>query len=79
MPLLDQFLRGGEIADDIRIYGVSAQGGMFPKKGKTDDESRKQIMGIRPASKRIRVVGHGAGEHDLTHPVRWLSGLEVAD
>jgi hypothetical protein len=76
MPLLDQFLRGGEIADDVRMYGVSAQGGMFPKKGKRDDENRKRIMAIRPASKRIRVVGHGAGEHDLTHPVRWLSGWE---
>jgi hypothetical protein len=79
MPLLDQFLRGGEIADEVRIYGVSAQGGMFPKKGQRDDEHRKQIMAIRPASKRIRVLGHGAGEHDLTHPVRWLSGLEGKD
>jgi hypothetical protein len=76
MPLLDQFLRGGEIAVEMRMYGVSAQGGMFPRKGKGDDENRKRIMAIRPASKRIRVVGHGAGEHDLTHPVRWLSGLE---
>jgi hypothetical protein len=49
---------------------------MFAKKGDRDDENRKKIMRIRPASKRIRVEGHGAGEHDLTHPVRWLSGLE---
>jgi hypothetical protein len=79
MPLLDQFLRGGEIADSIRVYGVSAQGGMYPKKGNKDDEERKRIMSIHPASKRISVVGHGAGEHDLTHPVRWLSGLETED
>jgi len=79
MPLLDQFLRGGEIADAVRMYGVSAQGGMYPKKGERDDEERKRIMAIRPASKRIRVVGHGAAEHDLTHPVRWLSGLESND
>jgi hypothetical protein len=76
MPLLDQFLRGGEIADAVRMYGVSAQGGMFAKKGDKDDEDRKEIMRIRPASKRIRVEGHDAGKHDLTHPVRWLSGLE---
>ena len=78
MPLLDQFLRGGEIAEDVRIYGVSAQGGKYPskKRANKDDEDRKRLMSIRPASKRIRVVGHGANEHDLTHPVRWLSGLE---
>jgi double-GTPase-like protein len=78
MPLLDQFLRGGEIADDVRIYGVSAQGGTYPSKKREnkDDEDRKRLTSIRPASKRIRVVGHGANEHDLTHPVRWLSGLE---
>ena len=78
MPLLDQFLRGGEIADSVRIYGVSAQGGRYPskKKANRDDDDRKRITSIRPASKRIRVVGHGANEHDLTHPVKWLSGLE---
>jgi hypothetical protein len=78
MPLLDQFLRGGEIADDVRIYGVSAQGGAYPskKKANKDDDDRQRIMSIRPASKRIRVVGHGANQHDLTHPLRWLSGLE---
>lgn len=78
MPLLDQFLRGGEIADAVRIYGVSAQGGTYPskKRANKDDEDRKRLTAIRPASKRIRVVGHGANEHDLTHPVRWLSGLE---
>lgn len=79
LPLLDQFLRGGEIADAVRVYGVSAQGGMFAKKKDKDDENRKQIMSIRPASKRIRVVGHGAEAHDLTHPLRWLSGLEGKD
>ena len=28
------------------------------------------------ASRRIKVVGHGAGDHDLTHPIAWLSGVE---
>lgn len=76
MPLLDQFLRGGELADGVRMYGISAQGGMYPKKGQRGDEERKRIMAIHPASKRIRVVGHGSAEHDLTHPIKWLSGLE---
>jgi Double-GTPase 1 len=81
MPLLDQFLRGGEIADAVRVYGISAQGATYPvkKKENKDDERRKEIMKKRPASTRIRVVGHGAGEHDLTHPVRWLSGIEAED
>jgi hypothetical protein len=34
MPLLDQFLRGGEIADAVRVYGVSAQDSTYPKKKK---------------------------------------------
>ncbi|SDF29895.1 hypothetical protein SAMN05216337_105054 [Bradyrhizobium brasilense] len=81
MPLLDQFLRGGEVADVVRVYGVSAQGGRYPKKKKENknDEGRQEIIKKRPASTRIRVLGYGAGEHDLTHPVRWLSGMEAVD
>lgn len=28
------------------------------------------------AGERIKVVANGASEHDLTHPIRWLGGLE---
>ncbi|WP_354081153.1 hypothetical protein [Bradyrhizobium sp. S3.5.5] len=34
LPLLDQFLRNGEIATEVRMYGVSAQGGLCRKKAK---------------------------------------------
>lgn len=80
MPLLDQILRSYESEIPYRVYGVSAQGGRLPKKEKPSVESdRLELLTYPRASTRIRVVGHGAGEHDLTHPIRWLSGLERPD
>jgi hypothetical protein len=76
LPLLDQFLKNREIATEVRTYGVSAQGGPLPKKGLPATEDRTRLLEITPASKRIKVVGHGASEHDLTHPILWLSGLD---
>ena len=81
MGLLDQYLRNSGI--DVRVYGVSAQGGDLPDKdnppASNDPEGLKEqgrLLSFVKASERVRVVGYGAGEHDLTHPVRWLSGLE---
>lgn len=81
MPLLDQYLRNTGLM--VRIYGVSAQGGDLPDLDNPpakDDAAgyldQKQLLSLAKASKRIQVVGHAAVEHDLTHPVRWLSGLE---
>jgi hypothetical protein len=81
MPLLDQYLRHTGL--DFRIYGVSAQGGDLPDKDNppAKDDLRgfgdqKQLLSLAKASARLRVVGYGATQHDLTHPVRWLSGLE---
>ena len=74
-PLLDQYLRSGEGAIDVCVYGVSAQGGPLSKKGDPPTPEREQLLSM-VASKRIKVVGNGAGEHDLTHPLLWLSGLD---
>lgn len=75
MPLLSQYLTNGDIA--YRVYGVSAQGGDVPEKGReTEPSDRPKLMQFEQASNRIRVVGHGAIEHDLTHPIRWLSDLD---
>lgn len=76
MPLLDQFLRNGEIATEVRMYGVSAQGGALSKKGEKPSQDRARLLATAPASKRIKIIGHGVGDHDLTHPIQWLSGLE---
>lgn len=77
MPLLDQYLANNDA--DVRVYGVSAQGGVLPEKGVAGNQGdRNALMSVQKASERIKVIGHGADLHDLTHPVRWLSGLEGA-
>ena len=80
MPLLDQLLRAHQIEIPYRVYGVSAQGGRVPKRDKPNVESdRAELLSHTRPSTRIRIVGNGAGPHDLTHPIRWLSRLEPPD
>lgn len=81
MGLLDQYLRNSGI--EFRIYGVSAQGGDLPDKDNPpalDDpnglKEQKRLLQLAKASERVEVVGYGAGKHDLTHPIRWLSSLD---
>jgi hypothetical protein len=81
MPLLDQYLRNADVK--VRIYGVSAQGGDLPdldNRPEIGDDAghldQKALLSLAKASERIQVVGYGADQHDLTHPVKWLSGLE---
>jgi hypothetical protein len=80
MPLIDQFLRAHAEEVPYRVYGVSAQGGRVPKREEPNATSdRRDLLRYARPSTRIKVVGHGAGQHDLTHPIRWLSGLERSD
>jgi hypothetical protein len=80
MPLIDQLLRAHAEEVPYRVYGVSAQGGRVPKREKPDVPSdRPELLGHAKPSSRIKVVGNGVGQHDLTHPIRWLSGLEGSD
>lgn len=80
MPLIDQLLRAHMEDVPYRVYGVSAQGGRIPKREEPNAASdRLELLGHSKPSTRIRVVGHNAGPHDLTHPIRWLSGLEQSD
>lgn len=67
-PMLNQFLKYNDDLWELRIYGVSAQGGALPAR-------KDEFMQMRNPSERIRVVGHGAGQHDLTAPLRWLMGV----
>lgn len=77
MPLLHQYLSTHQDEIPFRIYGVSAQGGSVPTKEKPDEKSDRAELLKKPiAGERIKVVGNGASEHDLTHPIRWLGGLE---
>lgn len=77
MPLLFQYLATHSDEFQTRIYGVSAQGGHVPsKENRTETSDRDEMLKQPEASRRIKVVGHGAGDHDLTHPIAWLSGVE---
>ncbi|MGR3481667.1 TRAFAC clade GTPase domain-containing protein [Salipiger marinus] len=78
MPLLFQYLATHADEFETRIYGVSAQGGHVPSKENPAEPSDRAELLMQPeASRRISVVGHGAGQHDLTHPIAWLSGVEI--
>lgn len=78
MPLLSQYLATHGDEFETRIYGISAQGGHVPsKENPAEPSDRVELLKQPEASRRIRVVGHGAGYHDLTHPIAWLSGVEI--
>lgn len=76
LPLLFQYLTTHTDEFETRIYGVSAQGGHVPsKENPTELSDRDELLKETEASRRIKVVGNGAGPHDLTHPIAWLSGV----
>ena len=75
-PLLSQYLANSEGVLDLRVYGVSAQGGRLSKKKDGPGPDREKLLAIVPASKRIRIVGPEVAEHDITRPLLWLAGLE---
>ncbi|MBM9514278.1 hypothetical protein [Desulfogranum marinum] len=67
LPLLHQFLQSSDCFTEIKIYGVSAQGGDF--------ESEKELQHLKDEdipSKRILVVDGTDSNHDLTLPIQWL-------
>jgi Double-GTPase 1 len=68
MPLLDQFLKNNPDSFEVRVYGVSAQG------GKVKGASRTELLKVQQPSLRIRCVGPNTTPHDLTAPLVWLSG-----
>jgi hypothetical protein len=66
-PMLSQFLRSNEDFWDLRVYGVSAQGGALPA-------SKQALQAHRKPSSRIIIAGAGAQPHDLSAPISWLIG-----
>jgi Double-GTPase 1 len=71
-PMLAQFLEHNPDLWRVRIYGVSAQGGVLPA-------AREELMAHRIQSQRIRVAGNGAGPHDITAPLRWLIASDASE
>lgn len=65
LPLLKQYLEANPDLFDVRLYGISAQGGDYTKG--TDD----LLIKLKPAE-RIQVVGPECEPHDVTAPLAWL-------
>ncbi|MGZ8181388.1 MAG: TRAFAC clade GTPase domain-containing protein [Methylobacter sp.] len=63
--MLSQYLQFNPKLWDVRIYGVSAQGGVLPR-------DKERLQDILKPSERVLIVGHEAAEHDLTAPINWL-------
>lgn len=67
LPLLHQFLQSSGNFSEVKIYGISAQGG--------DLESEEDLQKLKNEdipSKRIKVVDGSYMTHDLTLPIQWL-------
>ena len=67
LPLLYQFLKCSGCYSDIKIFGVSAQGGDLES-----PEDAERLKSEDVPSKRIRVVSDNHTQHDLTVPIHWL-------
>ncbi|MDR8402241.1 hypothetical protein NE850_38650 [Paraburkholderia sp. USG1] len=63
--MLAQYLESNESHWDVRVYGISAQGGSLPR-------DKKRLQKIIKPSERVSIVGHGALTHDLCAPIKWL-------
>lgn len=63
--MLSQYLECNPAHWEVRVYGVSAQGGALPK-----DKQRLQTI-IKP-SERVSIAGHASEKHDLSAPLKWL-------
>ena len=68
-PMVAQFLTHNADLWEVRVYGVSAQGGKLPEK-------KAEFNRMMRPSERVIVVGHGAAKHDLTAPLRWLMAAD---
>lgn len=72
LPLLAQFLEG--MPADVRVLGVSAQGGDYQSRPIADALTEQDVQ-----VDRIRVIGGGFDGWDLTRPIAWLVGFGDGD
>ena len=67
VTMLNQFILSNRVKLDVRVFGISAQGGNYENQ---DDKDRCMQM-PNPLS-RIDVVDHDGAEANLTTPLLWL-------
>lgn len=65
LPLLSQYLTSNTELFQLKVFGISAQGGSLP----TD---RVRLLQIATPSQRVKVVSGTDVSADITGPVRWL-------
>lgn len=73
-PLLHQYLNSNSRQWDLRVYGVSAQGGDYDevKAGATPTQSAEDLRVLDQPSTRIDLTDGTSESHDLTIPLSWL-------
>lgn len=72
LPLLDQYLRQNADRWDVRVYGISAQGGEYDAVEVDRTDEARALLNLDSPSARIRLVHETRTSHDLTEPVAWL-------
>ena len=75
LPLLDQYLRNGRDPWTWRVWGVSAQGGVYEDQDKGEQlEATAALRELDRPSDRIKVVEGRTESTDITLPLEWLIG-----
>lgn len=73
LPLLDQYLRNGRDPWTWRVWGVSAQGGIYEDVDSNEVLSETEVLReLSRASDRIKVIDGGVTSTDITAPLDWL-------
>ncbi|OGB06619.1 MAG: hypothetical protein A3E23_24840 [Burkholderiales bacterium RIFCSPHIGHO2_12_FULL_65_48] len=73
LPLLRQYLSHGlNKAWTVRVFGISAQGGVYDEAGKPSKDEAQRIREMDVPSQRIAVVSAEGQSHDLTEPLQWF-------
>lgn len=73
LPLLRQYLSHGlSKAWTVKVFGVSAQGGVYDDARKPPKDEAQRIREMDVPSERITVVSAEGQSHDLTEPLQWL-------
>ena len=75
LPLLHQYLQSNRDPWVWRVWGVSAQGGMYEDPDKNEQLAETEALReLGRASDRIKVVDGKSATTDITLPLEWLIG-----
>lgn len=75
LPLLDQYLRNARDPWTWRVWGISAQGGVYEDLDKGEQiKATAALRDLERPSDRIKVVDGKSVSTDITQPLEWLIG-----